>query len=403
MGNQITKSFSSLKTKALNRIDKKKVGLKGGLLVFFLLIGIIPVSVSSTITYYGEKAQAIADWEDRLGAIGRQKTHHIETWFEERKGDTTFLAKSHTVHELTEDLTDGIPSGNEEENLAKMELTFQNMIHEYGCYNEIFILDLDGKIQVQQSKLGWEFGHVVNSSQSKKEYMINCVTNEKVEDYCFLSDFRRSGTGEYIQITTSAPIHNHDGELVGVLVIFIDATFIDQLMANTEGLLTSGETYLVNHNRYWLTASKFNSTISGEGWYCTPDGGSYSSTEDIILVEQVNTDGIAEALLSETMVYTPSNLDYQGEAVIGSYHYLEINDQDQPWVLVAEINVDEALSGIDALLISTLIIVFSAIGLIGVFSVIIGSAIANPVKKIADISQTIADGDYDVSLKDPFL
>ncbi|WP_371806286.1 methyl-accepting chemotaxis protein [Candidatus Lokiarchaeum ossiferum] len=377
----------------------QKFGLKQKLIVYMLILGIIPVITASIAGYIQTSRGDHEVWEDNLSSIGTTKAHQITSWFDERKGDTRFLAKTPTIHEYTGTLTDGVTANDETHATNEIEEILEDIIVEYGIYDEIFILDLDGTIQAQQEKAGWEDGHSVGDDQSGKDYLTSCVANEDVDGYCFLSDFRLSGNGESVQITTSAPIHDPSGDFVGVIVLYIDINFITELMADTLGLKTTGETYLVNHEGFWLTASKFDSTVKGEGWYCTSDGGSYTDINDIILVEQIATAGFQSALDGETDIFAKSNLDYRGTSVMGFYSYLDINDADQPWVLVTEIDASEALSVSQSMLVLTIIVISVAIAIIAVLAWFIGGTIANPIKDLANVSQIIATGNYDAEIE----
>ncbi|UYP45676.1 hypothetical protein NEF87_001961 [Candidatus Lokiarchaeum ossiferum] len=384
-----------------NRIKNnatRKFGLKQKLIVYMLIMGIVPVLVASITGYIQTSRGDNEVWEDNLKSIGKTKAEEITTWFEARESDSRFLAKTPTVHTYTGALTDGVVAAEDSTALTEIMEVFEYVLEEYKVYNEIFLLDLDGEIQAQKSNAGWEDGHSIGDDQAGKEYLTTCITNKDVENYCYLSDFRLSGNGEYIQITTSAPIHDPDGNFVGVLVFFIDTHFLTDLMAETTGLKTTGETYLVNYEGYWVTASKFDSTVEGEGWYCTSDGGSYSDIHDIVLVEQITTVGFQAAIDGETDIFEKSNLDYRGIPVMGSYTYLDLNGANQPWVLVTEIDASEALEVSRSMLVITIIVISVSVALIGVLAWFIGGRTAEPIKQLAATSQIIAKGNYDAEV-----
>lgn len=223
--------------------------------------------------------------------------------------------------------------------MAKFELEtlMEENITFLGYFNEIFILNTSGIIEVQSSAVGWTYGHTLGSDQSTKVYFTTANANSANENFTYLSDFQWSSGQEYVQITVSTVVHDENGSFVGVLVAYIDIDFIYTLMHQTEGLGISGETYLINFDLKWITTSKFTYYV---------DNGIYQNIEDTILTEQVNTEGIVECLSTHQSVLKEGNLDYRGIAVMGSYHYLEVNDDGLPWVLVVEIEVNEVTAPI---------------------------------------------------------
>ncbi len=119
------------------------------------------------------------------------------------------------------------------------------------------------------------------------------------------------------------------------VAFYIEYEYVNNILHQTLGLGTSGETYLTNHVGYWLTTSKFDYYV---------DEGLYDDLMDTIMTEQLTTAGIVESLATQSDVKKRSNINYRGVAVMGTYEYLFINDEGLPWLLVAEIDITEALA-----------------------------------------------------------
>ncbi|KKM63948.1 hypothetical protein LCGC14_1506350, partial [marine sediment metagenome] len=323
---------------------------------------------------------------DRLGqldAIGDNKLVSVQNWFAERRGDVDFMTETQTLREWggiasTFNHVDKLYGRNE------IEETFAAMIRVYGTYHEMYYLNTSGFIVAQASAEGWTEGHSVGDDQSTKEYFVACDANSDNEEFTFLTDFRWDSDGTYIQITVSSVTYDNNDNYIGVVVFYINDKYIDDLLQLTTGLGVSGETYLVNHEGYWITASKFD-------YYLTAKD--YTDIEETILTEQLTTRGIDRALEEKGDIDILSNPDYRGIAVMGSYAYMDVNDQDQPWVLVAEIDVSEALSVPNNLMTISIWIVVVVAVIVAILGYIIAKRFTDPIISLNTNALRVAEGD----------
>ncbi|KKK66502.1 hypothetical protein LCGC14_2963450, partial [marine sediment metagenome] len=287
-----------------------------------------------------------------------------------------------TVHMFTEALND---KSSTDHAFAVEEIgqIMANTIEVFGTYNELYVLNTSGEIIAQESATGWTFGHSIGDDQSTKEYFTACLAQAANVDFTFLSDFRLSSSGEYLQITVSSVIHDEDAIFQGVVVAYLDFHYLENLIHTTGGMGTSGETYLVNYEGYWLTTSNFD--------YYTTKGG-YDTIEETILDAKLPQAGIQMALEQRTNLQN-INDDYRGVPVMGSYEWADVNDQDQPWVLVAEIDVSEALAvPNDLMTISIWIVVIVAI-IVAILGYVIAKRFTDPIIRLNSSAMKVADGD----------
>ena len=359
-------------------------GIKQKLIIYFLLMSIVPVAamtIYSTITLTGSYE---TDRVELLQATAETKGSQIVSWFGERRGDIDLMTEIPTLH-MSAEAAGNYTHPNKTSAITEIEQAFASMIRIYGTYNEIYLLNTSGAIVAQSSAANWTYGHSIGSDQSTKEYYAKCFANKLIEGYTFLSDYRIASGGEYIQITVSSNVHDEADQFVGVVVAYIDSLYISDVMHDVEGLGESGETYLVSKDGYWLTTSKFD--------YYTTETGEYASIEATVLTEKLTTAGIIEALATKDIVNKPANDDYRGVPVMGSYHYLMVNDQDQAWVLIAEIDVEEGMALPNTLLMTSIIILAVISVVIAFLGYSIAKGFANPILKLNKTALKIADGD----------
>ncbi|KKN57387.1 hypothetical protein LCGC14_0562590 [marine sediment metagenome] len=371
------------------RKRRLKFGIKQKLLIYFLLVAIIPIvgiTIYSTISLQNSYT---IDRLTQLEAVGINKADAMESWFEERKGDTDLMSETPTV--ITWALQAGTYSHpNKTYAISQIESLFLSMMEIYGTYKEMLLLNTTGHVVARTNLAGYAYAHSYGEDVSLKVYYTYPWAQRATEGYTFLSDIEWDDmvVKNYVAVTTAAVIHDAGGTLLGIIVFYIDDAYINGLMHNTVGLGESGETYLTDFNGYWLTTSKFTYYV---------DEGKYDTLEETIMTELLLTAGIQQALTDEADVQKSSNADYRGIAVMGSYHYLMINSEGLPWILVAEIDVSEALKVVnDLTTISIWIVVIIAVA-VAIIGFIIAKRFTDPIIRLNAVAIKVADGDLTIT------
>ncbi|KKK93820.1 hypothetical protein LCGC14_2689060, partial [marine sediment metagenome] len=365
------------------RKRRLKFGIKQKLLIYFLMVAIIPlvgVTIYSTLSLNQSYEN---DRIDQLFATGVNKAEYIEGWFFERKGDTNLLSKSSAFTQYA--AIAGDPSHPDNiEAIDRLEYEMNNMIEVYGTYSEMYFVNTSGIIVAQSVQAGWTSVLQKGDDESADETISDPASHSIDVDYTFLNDFH-IGEGGEIQILSSSVVHDEGSSYAGIIAFHIDTTTIHGIMHETEGLGVSGETYLINADLLWLTTSKFD--------YYTTETGKYVTIEGTLMIEAISTTGIVESLAAQANVRKRSNADYRGIAVMGSYHYLQINDDGRPWILVAEIDVSEALSVPNNLMtVSIWIVVIIAI-IVAILGYVIAKRFTDPIIRLNTTAKKVAEGD----------
>ncbi len=303
--------------------------------ILFLLVSIIPAVGFTVYSALSLTESYTTDQLNLLDSISKNKAAAIETWFGERKYDCKLISRTPTLKHFAESAgTWGEPLKTNA--TIEVETLFLEMFEIYGTYNEMILLNTSGHVVAKANEAGYTFGHDYGEDVSHKSYYTYSYAGRFIDRTIFLSNIIWDDmvAKDFIATTVSAPVHDDEGNFVGIVVFYIDLAFINSLMHNTLGLGTSGETYLTDFNGYWLTTSKFTYYV---------DEGLYDDLGDTFMTELITTAGIQQALMDEANVKKRSNADYRGVAVMGSYDYLLINSEGLPWILVSEIDVVEAL------------------------------------------------------------
>ncbi len=191
---------------------------------------------------------------------------------------------------------------------------------------EIYILNNKGDIV---SEIGHEEEHEdEDEDEDEEEYTfyqdplyLQGKENSYLTNILFDEDFGVKG------FAVSAPILD-DNKLLGVIILKIGLEGLFEITLNRQGLGETGETYLVNDEKFLVTPSRF---LRGE--------------EKGVLVQKIDTentrDCFNESVEGHFAEIEPiiSFLDYRGEEAIGTHR--EVSNVS--WCLIIKIDKNESL------------------------------------------------------------
>jgi len=138
----------------------------------------------------------------------------------------------------------------------------------------------------------------------------------------------------------------------------------------------TGEAYLVNQQGYFITPSRFETSLKADG----------KIKERTELEFKVDTHATAEVLEGKDGM--SEYLDYREVLVLGAYHWIP----DQKWGLIIEQDSSEAFSAASSLGRTLLVISIIAALTVGGIALWVAGAIANPITTIAGVAKEMAQG-----------
>ncbi len=230
------------------------------------------------------------------------------------------------------------------------------------------VAELEDKIQAFKDRASDEFIYVATHS----------TLPSTVEGYTL------HPTGTVTRDVTMLGLTSQNPTL-GITVAFLQRTHADsirlavarlpeiqEILLERTGLGETGESYLVGENHHLISNSRF-----GQANY------------PVI----VKTMGVNEAF--EGRPGTDTFLDYRGIEVFGAYEEIEMNGLN--WVLLSEINLDEALSPLGQVRRNLIITVVIILVFILIVSYFLSKLIVHPIvtmkQRLTRMSQGIFDSD----------
>ncbi len=187
---------------------------------------------------------------------------------------------------------------------------------------EIYILDIKGDIVA-------EIGHeeeYEREEEEKSEFhedplYVKGKDNPYFTSILYDEEFEAKG------FAVSAPILD-EGKLLGVIILKISLNSLSEITTDRTGLGETGETYLVNEEKFLVTPSRF---LRGE--------------EKGVLVQKIDTEH-SRACFNESIIGhserdepVTSFLNYHGEIAFGTHREIP----ETKWCLLVEINKSEVL------------------------------------------------------------
>ena len=297
---------------------------------------------------------------------------------------------------------------------AKYHPAIRDFLEQFGYY-DIFLVDPDsGDIVYSVYKeldyttslkdgpyAGSNFGEVFRD-----------VNNSNDPNYVKLVDFEPySPSYEGAASFIASPIFD-GSEKIGVLLFQMPIDKINAVMTsdsdwNNVGLGASGETYLIGHDLAMRSQSRFliedkegyNSMMKGLG---TDQEvlDKINAKESTILLQKVETKGTLAAVAGNTNVEIFN--DYRNIPVLSAYTPVEIEDVD--WVIMSEIDEEEALMAVATLrasmwkLAGGMLVLIVGIGyLVTRITGRVTSVIMNIVERLTDSSTEITAASQQVS------
>ncbi len=236
------------------------------------------------------------------------------------------------------------------------------------------------------------------------------VRDSDDKDFVKLVDFESyHPSGNAPAAFIASPIYDGDQKL-GVLIFQMPIDRINEIMTNRHewaevGLGESGETYIVSDDYTLRNQSRFYIEDEENYFKMITEIGTPESTitkiknfESTIGLQKVQTIGTEEALAGKTD--TKIFEDYRGVPVLSSFKPLNIlNNQDVHWVIMSEIDRDEAFAHVYDLR-KNILVVFGGLFLaIILASFFISKKITKPIKLLTLKARELANGNLDVEIE----
>ena len=242
---------------------------------------------------------------------------------------------------------------------------------------DLYLLDLEG--------------HVVYSVKKETDLGANMMTGEFAQSgladaYQKIVDAASNGTSfsdfsiyETDSISVAGflarGVFDADGEKIGVIAYRIPIERLNTTMTRRNGLGETGETYLVNSDKFFLTDARAIDTST-------------------ILTNQADTQSSDLVLAGESGTEAMEN--YVGDEVISSFQPVAFKGAS--WGLVVDISEEELNAPIRGKVGLILFVSVGVIILLAGVGYILGVRIATPITQISNVASSLANGNMNTEI-----
>jgi methyl-accepting chemotaxis protein len=340
--------------------------IRGQMLVWMLLLGLIPLCVMGVIAFVTAQNALRLSIVDRLTGTLAIKESEITNTFNAVVQDNRAVAESAIVMgdaSGTQGLTvlkqlQADPSKNAAYKVLydQIELSLQAIDIADPRNSGMFVTDQSGQILVSNNPQAFPEG----KSVSTETYFVKGLAGAYVGDMVQIAGY------DMPIIPVSLPVVDSQKQTLGVVVSIVTQQVPNSIMQNYAGLGTTGDTYIVNHAQILLTQKRYNS-------------------QTIDLTQKYDTYGIQQSLKGTG---GGEYIDETGTAVIGAWSY----STDRNWGFVAEFDQSEAYASVYQLTTIILGIFVATTVIVLIIAFTIARGLSRPINQMVTVATRISEG-----------
>lgn len=364
--------------------DKFKI--KSKLIIFFILIGTIPMAIIGLISYNKTSQSLYHEHLNNLNSVNKIKSVQIESYFKTITSQIKQLASSRNSIEAVEKLIHykevmgisaeeafDVSSPEYKEIWAELTPYFKDYIERFDYY-DFFICTLSGQIMytvARESDLGenLQFGRL-------KDTHIASLWRKVIKNHeVVIEDFAPYEPSNNEPASFIGFPFYKDGIITQVIMLQISHQKINSFMQEKTGMGETGESYLVGSDYLMRSDSRLVS-------------------ESTLLKQKIKTFAVDEALSGNSGNNTYN--DYHGFPVIGAYAPLDIPDLD--WVIISEIDEEETLLAANEIMMDSIYITLIVLLLVSIIGYLVAMKLARPIISISNASKQVSQGNLNVHI-----
>ena len=317
------------------------------IILFMLIVGLIPVIVSTAISYLNAKSALDSANRNTQTVAITSVSNFLTTWVGERTQDVKSVASLARVKTMD-------PDSIEEALLQYFDL--------YGIYETMFVTGLDGKTIATSDGQTYDL--------SSREYVQQALAGNSS-----LSEVIISKATNNVMMAFGEPIRDGD-KIVGMVGFVVPITSISELLAESLTAQTD-DIYLVNSQGYVVTAPRFSEELKAAGLFENRPELEYQLTNQAgeYIIAQKNGTGIYQ--------------NYLSKEVVGMYGWIP----EMKVGIVSEIQTSETNAASSRILMTSGIVLGIGALVVVALSLFISNSITRPLSTVVSAGKKLAVGD----------
>jgi len=341
--------------------------LMARLVIYFLLLSVITVSLVGYIAFIQATELLKESVFERLDAVVTLKADELNRWVNDQLNDVLFIASLPVLRAQGEVLLLRPPSD------PRYRVTHDflsryvsDVIAQKPGLQEIFLLNLEGNVV-----LSTEPEHIGENRANERYFQRGRELLFPTSSY--IQNVYLSPVTNTPAMTIVVPFFGRTENRLGVLGVHVHLARMNRIILNPQGLGQTGETYLVDQFRQFVSEARFRNQI-----FRFPEG--------------LYTEGINAAL--EKQDGRGLYLNYDGVPVIGVYRWLN----EREVALLAEMHESEAFAPARQLAQTIWLVGLASAAMLGLGVFLLARQIARPVLAVTHTASQVAAGNLNATV-----
>lgn len=346
----------------------KSISITDKLIFYFVSLGIVVIFIIGANAYYFAKIALLDRTFDQLISLRLEKKNRIEQFFLDRVRDIQLISES----EETKKILFWQAKNVKKENATENDSYLNEYIGSFDYHQRLYIVNINDDIFEINSARHVANENIKTDSLAKENLKLFC---EKLTSSgkTVIQDITRTKLLLFI----GTAIFDESKEIIGFVVLGIPITAINKIMfglTGKNGLGKTGETYLVGSDFLMRSNSRFQ--------------------ENAVSNIEVASVAVMKAFKGETGYGIVK--DYRDASCLSSYSRVDVDGLE--WVILAEIDEQEAMIPVNSIRNSILLISVIIAAVVFVFALLVSRKITLPIKRLQKASERIGAGNYDSKL-----
>lgn len=350
----------------------KEISIREKLIFYFVSLGVIVIIIVGSLSYYFARQAMLNRTLDQLTSLRLEKKYRIEQFFLDRDRDIELICNTAEIKRIIQNRAAKNPITDDSQLLSD-HTYLNNYILSLGYYQRMFVAKGDSVIFCLNSDQSEAEGSY-NDNPDLKDLIDQLSTESFPSDKTLLKDITKSNP----VILTGKDVTDRAGNTIGSVILEIPISAINTIMTDyseQNGLGKSGEAYLVGNDNLMRSNSRFR--------------------ENAVLNIQVTTPAVNKAFNGDTG--RDIGPDYRNIKCLGSYSPLNIDGLN--WVIIAEIDEQEAMIPVNAIRNSILLVSIIIAASVFLIAMLVSLRITGPLKRLQKATEQIGSGNYEGELK----
>ncbi|MCU0497656.1 MAG: ATP-binding protein [Anaerolineae bacterium] len=349
------------------------------LLMWFLLIGLLPLSIVTVILFSISESSLRAQVLNNLQSVATSKGNQIQNYARERKRDVTALSRMPELIETAKSLI-SLPRGGAlfQTRTARVR-PFLNYFIQQSGYQDLFIISPDGRLLFSISG-NYSIGTNFMTEENRASVIGRAFDRSKTLLETEISDFEIDPDTGLPKAFIAAPMFDQ-GVIVGVLMIQLSNQELYSVVNELIGLGDTGET---------MVGARFGEQVVITTPLRNRPDAAFNLTFDF-----AQGDVITQAVRGIRGQGTTT--DYRGQSVIAVWRFLP----SLQWGMVVKQDLSEAFAPIATQRTITTAVIMVTLVSVFIAALVVARSLSYPIIRVTEAVRSIAGGNLQVRVQIP--